>query len=87
MAETPMADSYCPRPDAVLCHTHGAFLYKKVLKGPLDQKIDAVRAERKANVPVVLTREEVSKVSQGVPSPLDDLDGDVSPGVCKAGPW
>src|SRR6266478_2052875 len=46
------------------------FLYKKVLKGPLDQKIDAVRAERRVNVPVVLTREEVSKVislMEGVP--------------------
>jgi len=38
------------------------FLYRQVLKTPLDEKIDAVRAERKANVPVVLTREEVAKV-------------------------
>ena len=38
------------------------FLYKKVLEVPLDKAIDAVRAERKANVPVVLTREEVAKV-------------------------
>jgi integrase len=34
------------------------FLYKRVLELPLDKGIDAVRAERKANVPVVLTREE-----------------------------
>jgi integron integrase len=38
------------------------FLYRQVLKVPLDEKIDAVRAERKVNVPVVLTREEVAKV-------------------------
>ena len=46
------------------------FLYKKVLAMPLDERIDAVRAERKANVPVVLTREEVSRViavMEGVP--------------------
>jgi hypothetical protein len=46
------------------------FLYRKVLEVPLDQKIDAVRAERKQNVPVVMTREEVSKVVsllEGVP--------------------
>jgi len=38
------------------------FLYKRVLEVPLDQAIQAVRADRKANVPVVLTREEVAKV-------------------------
>ena len=38
------------------------FLYRKVLEKPLDEVIDAVRAERKVNVPVVLTREEVSRV-------------------------
>ena len=38
------------------------FLYKRVLEKPLDDVIDAVRAERKVNVPVVLTREEVMKV-------------------------
>src|ERR1039457_3098377 len=38
------------------------FLYKRVLAKPLDGVIDAVRAERKVNVPVVLTREEVSRV-------------------------
>jgi integron integrase len=46
------------------------FLYKKVLAKPLDERIDAVRAERKVNVPVVLTREEVSRVlavMEGVP--------------------
>src|SRR5208282_4465483 len=46
------------------------FLYKKVLDKPLDEAIDAVRGERKVNVPVVLTREEVSKVvavMEGVP--------------------
>lgn len=38
------------------------FLYRKVLKQDLDQKIDAVRAKRKETVPVVMTREEVSQV-------------------------
>ena len=32
------------------------FLYRKVLEKPLDEGIDAMRAERKVNVPVVLTR-------------------------------
>ena len=44
------------------------FLYKKVLAKPLDEVIDAVRAERKVNVPVVLTREEVSKVVAVIPT-------------------
>jgi site-specific recombinase XerD len=38
------------------------FLYRHVLQVPLEEKIDAVRAERKVNAPVVLTREEVAKV-------------------------
>ena len=38
------------------------FLYRKVLEAPLNEKIDALRAERKVNVPVVMTREEVGKV-------------------------
>ena len=38
------------------------FLYKRVLGQPLDETINAVRAEKKLNVPVVLTREEVMKV-------------------------
>jgi len=33
-----------------------------VLENPLGGKIDAVRADRKLNVPVVLTRDEVGKV-------------------------
>lgn len=36
------------------------FLYKKVLEQPLDEKINAVRADKKVNLPVVLTREEVA---------------------------
>ena len=36
------------------------FLYKKVLKEPLTGVIDAVRAPRKTNVPIVMTREEVA---------------------------
>jgi integron integrase len=38
------------------------FLYKRVLNMPLDQEINAVRARRKAHVPVVLQREEVAHV-------------------------
>ncbi len=36
------------------------FLYKKVLKVPLDDEINAVRAKKKINMPVVLTREETA---------------------------
>lgn len=46
------------------------FLYKRVLQVPLNETINAVRADRKVNVPVVLTREEVVKVisfMEGVP--------------------
>jgi integron integrase len=35
------------------------FLYKKVLKTPLGGEINAVRAKKKMNIPVVLTRDEV----------------------------
>lgn len=38
------------------------FLYKKVLKNHLDEEINAVRANKKIHVPVVMTREETSKV-------------------------
>ena len=38
------------------------FLYKKVLRLPLDDEINAVRASKKLNVPVVMTREEAAKV-------------------------
>jgi integron integrase len=46
------------------------FLYKRVLDQPLNESINAVRAERKINVPVVLTRDEVMQVIpllEGVP--------------------
>ncbi|MFO8102464.1 MAG: integron integrase, partial [Dehalococcoidia bacterium] len=38
------------------------FLYKQVLKTPLEGEINAVRAGRKVNVPTVLTRKEVSRM-------------------------
>ena len=38
------------------------FLYKTVLKTPLTKGIDAVRARKKINVPVVMTRDEVRNV-------------------------
>jgi len=38
------------------------FLYKKFLKVPLDREINAVRAKKKKNIPVVLTIEEVVQV-------------------------
>lgn len=46
------------------------FLYKKVLKSPLNNEINAIRAKKKINIPVVMTREEVRKIIQnmeGVP--------------------
>jgi site-specific recombinase XerD len=43
------------------------FLYRKVLETPLEERIDAVRAERRMTVPVVMTREEVEKVLCLVP--------------------
>ena len=38
------------------------FLYKKVLKNPFGEEINAVRANKKIHVPVVMTREETSMV-------------------------
>ncbi len=38
------------------------FLYKQVLKKPLEGEINAIRAARKINVPTVLTRKEVSQM-------------------------
>ena len=38
------------------------FLYKQVLKQPLDGEINAIRAGRKVTVPTVLTRKEVSQM-------------------------
>ncbi len=38
------------------------FLYKKVLKTPLDNEINAICAGEKKNIPVVMTREETAKV-------------------------
>ena len=38
------------------------FLYRKVMKKDLDQKIDATRARRRENLPVVMTKEEVAQV-------------------------
>lgn len=38
------------------------FLYKKVLEQPLDKKIDAIRDKTKKNIPVVMSRDEVSNV-------------------------
>lgn len=38
------------------------FLYKRVLEHTLEDRIDALRADRKHNVPVVMTREEVAAI-------------------------
>jgi len=38
------------------------FLYKHVLKYPLDKEINAVRAPRKIKIPVVMTREEIAQI-------------------------
>ena len=38
------------------------FLYKKVLNQPLDKEINAIRASKKKNIPVVMTPEETVKI-------------------------
>ena len=38
------------------------FLYRKVLKQDLDEKINAIRSSKKTNIPAVMTREETAKV-------------------------
>jgi len=38
------------------------FLYKHVLRDPLDKTIDAERASKRINLPVVLTREETARI-------------------------
>jgi len=38
------------------------FLYKRVLNHAMDGSINAIRADRKVNIPVVMTREEVAAV-------------------------
>ena len=38
------------------------FLYRKVLKQPLNEEINAVRAAKRTNIPVVMTREEVRQI-------------------------
>ena len=38
------------------------FLYRHVLKQPLDKEINAQRASKKLNVPVVMTQEEVTQI-------------------------
>jgi integron integrase len=44
------------------------FLYKRVLNHAMEDRINAVRADKKINVPVVMTREEVATI-------LSQLDG------------
>ena len=38
------------------------FLYKRVLNHALEDRINAIRADKKVNVPVVMTREEVAAI-------------------------
>jgi len=38
------------------------FLYKRVLEHPLEQRIDAIRANKQPKIPVVLTQEEVKNI-------------------------
>jgi integron integrase len=38
------------------------FLYKRILKQPLDGQINAIRAQKKQNIPVVLSKNEVALV-------------------------
>ena len=51
------------------------FLYKRVLEMPLEERIDALRAQRRVTVPVVLSREEVSRV-------VSLMEGDFPP-ICE----
>jgi integrase len=62
-------------------------LYKRVLEQPLDETINAVRAEKKLNVSVVLTCEEVVKVIpllDGAPQLLVKLSNDSGPRIMEA---
>lgn len=46
------------------------FLYRKFLKQPLNEEINAVRAAKRTNIPVVMTRDEVRQIiylMEGVP--------------------
>jgi len=46
------------------------FLYKKVIREPFYKEINSVRASKKINIPVVMTREETAKVislMEGIP--------------------
>jgi integron integrase len=45
------------------------FLYKQVLKQPLDEKINAERALKKVRVPVVLTRDETKRIISSISGP------------------
>ena len=38
------------------------FLYRKVLKKPLDEEINAERAAKKVKIPVVLTQDETKRI-------------------------
>ena len=52
------------------------FLYKHVLKQPLDKDINAVRVSGEIKIPVVMTREEVANIislMEGVPQPIVKL--------------
>ena len=52
------------------------FLYKQVLQQPLRDEINAMRARRRLNVPVVMSREEVRAVitlMQGMPQRIAKL--------------
>lgn len=44
------------------------FLYKRILKQPLNEEINAVRAAKRLNIPVVLTKNEVRQV-------IDEMSG------------
>lgn len=49
------------------------FLYKKILKTPLGGEINAVRAKKKMNIPVVLTRDEVRQIIHLLQGPAQQI--------------
>ncbi|MCD6570510.1 MAG: phage integrase N-terminal SAM-like domain-containing protein [Deltaproteobacteria bacterium] len=70
---------HCRLTICVLCK--GLFLYKHVLKRPLDGKINVVRAIKKVNVPIVMTHEEVAHIialMEGTPNWLSSCFTEVS---------
>jgi hypothetical protein len=46
------------------------FLYRDVLRQPLDRPVDAIRARKPKRLPIVLTKEEALRVLDTYPVPM-----------------